>query len=282
MRSEKEIQLLEQGPFPGRIDPWAEHEHVFHSLHEQMIGVMTDVLRKPLLQRGYVVGRETSLQVVESRIPDVFIRRDAPVFNPGQVSYDLAAEEVLADAGILIQELPPLTALAIYERDTHRLVTVIEVVSPANKDRDKAIQEYEQRRERLYLTQGINVVEVDITRSQKRLITHPLLEPFPYHAAVFLSGEGLRIIGMSLEQPLKRIALPLRGEVVPLDLHAIYDRAYQQLGLAALIQNETHYDIAHLPFPSLLTDDQQRDALAQARAWQAELARVQKDENSGS
>jgi DNA-binding transcriptional regulator LsrR (DeoR family) len=54
-----------------------------------------------------------------------------------------------------------------------------------------------------------------------------------------------------------------------------YDHAYQTLVLAAQIDEETGYEEAHLPFPSLLSEAERRDALAAVAHWRAELARLQ-------
>jgi hypothetical protein len=245
MRSEQEIQLLERGPFPGRMDLWAEHEHFFHGLHEQFIGVLMADLRKPLLERGYVIGRETSLQI-----------------------------ESLAEPGVLLDDLPKMTAVIIREAQSHQLVTVIEMISPSNKAHDYYIKSYMERREEIFLKQGVNVIEIDLTRSYKRLIDHPIMTTSPYHVAILIPGHGLRVVPMTLQESFKRIAMPLREDIIPIDLHRLYERTYQEMGLAALIEIEDRYSIDHLPFPSLLTDQQRDEALDAVLVWQDELGRV--------
>jgi len=272
MRSEQEIQLLERGPFLGRMDFWAEHEHFFHGLHEQFIGVLLAALRKPLLERGYVIGRETSLQIAEGRIPDLFIQRRSPTFTSQQTSYDLAAVEFLAEPGILVSDLPVMTAVVIRESQTHQLITVIEMISPSNKANDRYITSYIERRDELLIKQGVNVIEIDLTRSHKRLIDHPITATSPYHVAIFIPGHGLRIVPMALNARFKRIAIPLRDDILPLDLHALYEHTYQEMALAALINEENRYMSTSLPFPTLLTDQQRDEALEAVRAWHEALA----------
>jgi hypothetical protein len=68
-------QLIEAGAFPQQIDPWAERGEHFHPIHGQMISIFLQVLRKPLFDLGYVIGREPSLQIAPSfaTLPDVTV-----------------------------------------------------------------------------------------------------------------------------------------------------------------------------------------------------------------
>lgn len=270
-----ELELVKEGPFPGQMDLWAEHENFFHGLHEQMIGEMARELSAQLYNMGYNVGRERSLQIAQGRIPDIHIqKKNQPSPTPQtHYEYTLAADEALADAGILV-ESPNLDALTIRERETGKLVTVIELVSPGNKREDSDIAFYQYRREQLYLSQQVNVVEIDITRSYKRLAQNEYTAASAYHVAVFLPDKGVRIIVMPLHHRFKRIAIPLHGRVIAIHLHEIYARAYGDLLLASSLLDEDMYTAKTLPFSSLLTDQQRDEALEAVRRWQDELKRV--------
>jgi hypothetical protein len=89
-----------------------------------------------------------------------------------------------------------------------------------------------------------------------------------------LPGEPVRIVGIAFEAPLSRIALPLRGEMIPVELHNAYRHAYRQTTTAWHIHHEGRYTEDDLPFPSHLTDAQRRDALASVARWQQELAQL--------
>lgn len=265
------VEHLKQGPFPGRIDPWAEAAHYFQQIHSGMIGGFLAQIQEPLLAMGYVARREASLQITDHREPDVFVQRamDAPE-PPLSWNYDEAAAEILAEPGILIEPDITLQALAIKRLDTGRLVTVVEVVSPGNKTRPDTITAYRTRREKLILERGVNVVEIDATRSVKRLFASDA----PYHIAIFIPGDSPRLIEIDYNQPLSRMALPLRGEVIPLEVQHAYDGGYQAVTAAAQLHHDGHYTGAHLPFSSLLTDGQRIDALQAVQNWQADLARL--------
>lgn len=272
--SQTEIEHFERGPFPGRIDPWAEAARYFRSIHSEMISALLAMTREPLLSMGYVAGRETSLQIAEGREPDIHIRYEQIPEKPVRWNYELAAAEVLAEPGIAVEDAAEIEALYIRELQTGDLVTIVEIVSPGNKTRDHEMTAYRERRSRLMLERGINVVEVDPTRSVKRLVNNSETTAFAYHIAVFLPGEAVRIIGISLEAPLSRFALPLRGVVIPVELHDAYSRAYRQTMTAWHIQHEGRYTEDDLPFPSSLTDDQRQNALQAVERWQQELAHL--------
>lgn len=272
--STAEIAYLEQGPFPGRIDPWAEAARYFRSLHSEMISALLAIMREPLLNMGYVAGRETSVQIAEGREPDIHIRRDLPSEPTARWNYALAAAEVLAEPGVAVEDAAEFEALHIRMLHTGDLVTVLEIVSPGNKTRDHEITAYRERRARLFLEHGINVVELDPTRSVKRLTNNSETAAFPYHVAVFLPGESVRIIGIPFASALGRFAVPLRGSVIPVELQDAYTRAYQQTTTAWHIQHEGRYTEDDLPFPSSLTDDQRRESLQAVERWQQELARL--------
>jgi hypothetical protein len=59
------ITLLTQGPFPDRIDPWAEVGYYFQQIHSCMIHELLEQLQPRLLPRGYVAGIEATHQTVE-------------------------------------------------------------------------------------------------------------------------------------------------------------------------------------------------------------------------
>jgi hypothetical protein len=270
------VALYKRGPFPGRIDPWAEDAHYFQQIHAGIIGHLLEQVQDKVFEMGYLAGRETSLQIAERREPDLYVQRqpNAPVKSIEKWDYAAAAAAALAEPGVSVDwEIPELHALYIAELGTGELVTIVEVVSPSNKDDRKTILEYQQRRERL-VRLGVNIVEIDLTRSVKHLLEDKLAAAYAFHVAVYLPEQLPRLIGMDFGEPLKRVALPLRGEVVAMELQAAYDHAYQVALIPAHINDKGRYVESELPFPTLLTSQQRQDALAAVATWQAELTRL--------
>jgi hypothetical protein len=187
-------QLFKQGPFPGRIDPWAEAGRYFPQIHAGMIGHLLDQVQDDLFDMGYVAGRENSLQIAERREPDIYIERheNVPTVSVSTWDYAAAAAEALAEPGVaIIWEVPELDALYIRELDG-ATGAVAEIISPGNKTARRR-SEYQERRERL-LNQGVNVVEIDLTRGQG-LLEDKLVYPYAYNAVVYLPEELPRLIG---------------------------------------------------------------------------------------
>ncbi len=239
-----------------------------------MIGDLLTQIQDPLIELGYEAGRETSLQILERREPDIYVHREgSTIASTPAWNYPEAAQQVLAEPGLAIDfELPELDAIYVRDFKSGDLVTIVAIVSPSNKEQP-VISEYGERRDRL-IRGGINIVEIDPTRSVKRLLQDALVATFAYHVAVYLPQQLPRVIGVDFGQPLKRVALPLRGEVVPMELQAAYDFAYQQSSIAGHIHSEDSYTEAKLPFRSLLTEEQSKEALRAVETWQQELARL--------
>jgi hypothetical protein len=238
-----------------------------------MIGYMLEKLQIPLMDKGYVVGRETSLQILDGRQPDLFVYRETPR-PPVEWNYTQALESIDLKDGFLLETPDDLQSLHVYDLESNNLVTVVEVVSPRNKSSAVTIYQYQERRNSLLLRQGVNVVEIDATRSQMRLITHPLVENFAYHAAVHLSAEPTHLFGSKFGQPLERIGLPLRAEVIAVDPQAAYTYAYQVAAITAHMLRDEHYTEKKLPFPSLFTSAQKEESLRKIQTWREELERL--------
>jgi hypothetical protein len=152
-------------------------------------------------------------------------------------------------------------------------VTVLEIVSPRNKAALGEILDYQERRGRL-LARRVNVVEIDLTRSVKRLVEDTIAATHAYHLAIHLPGQVGRFVGIEFEEAPGRLALPLREAVLPVEVGAAYAAAYQRAALAVQIRRENRYAVDGLPFPSLLSNAQQAATLQAVQDWLAELARL--------
>jgi Protein of unknown function (DUF4058) len=212
--------LLMRGPFLGLVDPWVEEDGFFHQIHAGMITNLARQLSLPLARLGYSISREPSLQVLENRRPDV-VMTTSPVMPEvrDRINYAAAAVAVMVEPGIAIEmEALELDAIFIRRNNDHTLITVIEIISPRNKTSLPEMEAYQERRKRLLIGQDINVVEVDITRSSNRLLEHWLTREYPYHTAIFIPNNLTRVLVTAFGEPLKKFALPLRDEVLPVDL----------------------------------------------------------------
>jgi hypothetical protein len=272
MVNPKYNQLVEEGAFSNQIDPLAEKGEHFHPIHGQMISIFLQVLRKPLRDLGYVIGREPSLQIAPSvsTLPDILIESTQQQTKK-RLDYRQALIEADLEVGTMLEKSSPdLDRVVVRTADSGEVVTVMEIISPNNKTKLPEIEHYQIRREML-LAQDIHCVELDLTRSVKRLINDSIAQDFPYHIAVHLNHGETHFIGMELEDRLKTFALPLQSEILPVELDKIYRQAYIETSTPQQILRAKHYTEDHLPFPSLLSDDERKNLLAKLEAWKTAL-----------
>jgi hypothetical protein len=121
--------------------------------------------------------------------------------------------------------------LRLIHRPTGRVVTVMEVLSPANKSPgEDGLDAYLDKRAE-FLASGCHLVEFDLLRDGQRL---PMAGPLPrgdYYVYVGRAGRRPRcqITAWSLRAPLPLISIPLLPEdpEVTLDLQAVFHAAYE-------------------------------------------------------
>ncbi len=231
-------------PFPG-MDPWLERPAVFPSVHNALITYLQAALNAAL-PPGYVAAGDSRVYVDPElrRVPDV------GVFGPDAgVSGDAAVAVVtLTQAGLLAAATEAVSDpveelyLEIRSVEDERLVTTVEVVSPANK---KAGEEgrvsYQQKQGECRLSK-VNLVELDLLRggphttaiSAARL--RVIAPECDYHVCVMVAGSPIRffVAPIKLADRLPKVPIPLDPGVTPvtIDLQAVFDRCYDEGGFA--------------------------------------------------
>jgi hypothetical protein len=158
-------------------------------------------------------------------------------------AFEPARLEESSAVGVLDVELPEIDRLEewfleIHDVATGSLVTVLEILSPANKIHPNGRKKYVRRRDRLFESQA-NLVEIDLLRAGEPM---PLQrKPPPTHYRILVSREVTRpkakVFVFNVRQPLPFIPIPLLPDDVEpeLDLgallHSFYDRARFDLRL---------------------------------------------------
>ncbi len=132
----------------------------------------------------------------------------------------------------LVVEVEPATErfIRILRSDDGRLITVIEMISPANKL--GGLEQYLQKRAEL-LFGGVHVVEIDLVRRGNwRTLIRPHVCPpeavSAYRATVRLGGGRVAYLyPMPLRHRLPELTIPLRpgDKQVLLDLQSLFQRA---------------------------------------------------------
>ena len=265
------IQLRQQGAFAGRIDPFAEDTRYFHQFHNIMMNEILLAIQDTLQAKGYTANLVPSIQINPKFPPNISIKQQGSGF---QGDYATLARKIGVHPGTQAKEEDPeLSAIHITAPNTDDLVTVIELISPVAKyDAYNAVM-YPRQRHSLR-QKAVHIVEIDCTRSYWRTSPNKLTVESPYHIAIHLAFDSIRVIAIDFLEPMPAFALPLAGEAIRVEPQQAYDRAYQRGAIAGLILQEEQYTRDVLPFPSTLTEAQIEQALQAVKAWQAELKRL--------
>ena len=245
-----------KNPFPG-MNPYLEHPTLWPDVHNRLITAMADYL-SPAVAPNYYVGVESRAYVMTPE-GGVFIGRpDVAVISPiGVLPVRGGGVVATAETGVLEIELPAVDEVTHYYLEiravsTHTLITVIELLSPANKIDKRGRQEYIEKRLAMQASHT-NFVEIDLLRAGEPL---PMLTPPPSDYRLVVSRAWQRgrahLYHFNLPAPIPAFPVPLqRGEsepLVPLNdlLHALYSRARFDLRI----------DYTQSPPPPTLAEEQ--------------------------
>ena len=252
-------------PFPG-MDPYLEEPRRWPDVHQRLITYITDALQPAIRPRYHArMGERVYIMNPPRAIaPDIFlIKRPVPdvggrrVREPG-ASYSVPAIE--ADIPLLI-DMPPVEYrepfVEIVQGDGE-LVTVIEVLSPANKTLGEGYRQYRRKQEQL-LASSLHLVEIDLLAAglptlfvaQTELVAMPPLPPHRYLVSVRRGTEPDRFetYPVSLPNRLPRIRVPLTAPDpdVVLDMQMVFDRCYDNGDYADLINYQKDPNAPFVP-----------------------------------
>lgn len=228
-----------RSPFPG-MDPYLEHPSLWPDVHNSLIAAIRDDLASRLAPR-YYVGLERRAYLLK---PDdiVFIGRPDIAFIPHQTP-EKHSPLPLADVAVLNVDVPMNDEvgenyLEIHEIETEQLVTIIELLSPANKLHKQGREEYETKRDHIFRSRT-NLVEIDLLRAGEPMMVVGQTVQSDYRILVSRGAERprARLYAFNLRQPIPSFHIPLLpGDEEPLlDLgrvfHDLYNRARFDLRL---------------------------------------------------
>ncbi len=224
-------------PFPG-MNPYLENTDFWPSVHNRLIVAIADFLTPQLLPK-YLVDIENRVYQISGEdalligIPDVTIQRSSTQIN--STNTNIAVADPPAQCLKVRIPLPvELTEsyLQVISTETRKVVTVIEVLSPANKRPGKGREMYAEKREEIFVTRT-HLVEIDLLRSWQPL---PVFgNDFESNYRILVSRGNQRPMAdlylFNLANSIPLFPLPLgSGDVEPvIDLQdllkVIYDRA---------------------------------------------------------
>jgi hypothetical protein len=223
-------------PFPG-MDPYLESPDLWPDVHHELIGQIRSALT-PALQPRYVARVELRSYVSddddpgrEALVPDV--RVETTPKRKGSKKTRPAATATITEPleiPIWLDEEIKEARIEIRHRESESLVTVIEVMSPANKIRGSRGRESFLQKKAEILSSHVHRVEIDLLRGGDPSVTHPLLVPRDYRVLVYRRNvrRGGRYWPISVRQPLPVIGIPRKDKDpdVPLGLGAVLKAGY--------------------------------------------------------
>lgn len=244
-------------PFPG-MDPYLEDPALWPDVHARLIAQVAEALA-PKLRPRYVARVELRTYLVEPDDPasELYLIPDARILERNARA-STGGEAHEAGGGVAVAE--PAAAMAIEvtgqvrsaarhryleirEPRSRQVITVIEIVSPANKVTGSAgRRSFRDKREEIGASDA-SWFEIDLLRQGTRTINVPGLAKSPYLVYVDRTapaspsselhepGDRRQFVWpIQLRKPLPVVSVPLRPEDqdVTLNLQAVLDATYDR------------------------------------------------------
>jgi hypothetical protein len=251
------------------MDPYLEQHSLWPDVHQSLITYSRDALQAHLRPRYHArIGER--LYVIPPQRPiytDVTVTRRPPVDRPATVHQRsvLTADQPV----VIVAPADPVREPFIEILDLTqggRVVTVIEVLSPANKTPGETHDIYRRKQEEV-LASDVHLVEIDLLRQGVHTVAVPALYLTPYqpwHSIVCVSRatnrEQFEVYMCTMRQRLPRIAIPLQAPDpdVVLDLQAVFERCYEYGAYDDLIDYRAHPEIKLSPEDAAWVDEHLR------------------------
>jgi len=238
-------------PFPG-MDPYLEDSARWPDVHQSLITYIRDALQPQVRPRYHArMGeRVYILQPPKAMYPDVMltrrpVRETALVDLAAPASEATVAEEDLDTPITLV--LPPVEHREPFVEIVHaagdEVVTVIEVLSPANKTAGEGHRLY-RRKQQDILDSPAHLIEIDLLSEGLHTVAiseegMASLPPHRYLVSVKRAPERYRfeVYAIPLQRRLARVRVPLRepDADVTLDLQAVFTQCYDNGGYADFV-----------------------------------------------
>ena len=228
---------MTRSPFPG-MDPFLEQ--FWGDVHTSLIVYLRDQINDQLpsdLQARVEEGLMVDAENYSRRIyPDIDVsERSEQTFPAASTASNVAIAEPCVV--VLPSELRTERHIEIIDRNSgNRVVTAIELLSPANKCKGPGRDAY-IRKQIEYIDGGVNLVEIDLIRQGSFVVAIPdVLVPghcrTPYIICIRRANRQseAELIRVPLQESLPNVAIPLRptdADIV-LQLQPLLDDCYRQ------------------------------------------------------
>ncbi|HSI34163.1 MAG: DUF4058 family protein [Phycisphaerae bacterium] len=244
-------------PFPG-MNPYLEHDSVFHGFHQNLIVEIQRAL-VPQIRPNYFADTDVNVYIHElsgdERLlgrPDVHLaesgRQEAP--RTAAPSATMTTTPAVRSAFAPAVDVVEVPFVKIMDRQSRRVVTVIEVLSRTNKLAGPDRAAYLAKRNDVRRS-DVHFIEIDLLRAGEPMpLAH---QPDADYRVVLARADerpAVTLWPIRLRGPLPTVPVPLRAPDpdAHLDLQAIFHRVYDAAGYA-------DYVYARIPQPPLHPED---------------------------
>ncbi len=245
---------------------YLQNEDSYTGFHNLFIAILATTLNRQLYGQ-YRAKTEGSLRILKTlgngqpllKIvrPDVMLREKST-----PTSQNLAASTVqptqLLDMPELEDTDKPLSVV-IYE--SHKPVTVIEVVSPNNKIGTEKRGDYQEKRY-LITRLGISLIEIDFLHETRSVIEGLAAYPndptsTPYYIAITdpAHNDKTAIYKFGINELIPTLNIPLLGDDV---IACDFDKVYQQTFEDGVFDDDVNYAVVPARFSSYSPPDQHK------------------------
>ena len=237
-------------PFPG-MDPYLEDPVRWPDVHQRLITYIADALQTQLRPRYFARMGERVYVITppHTMYPDVLLveRRAREKAGTFAASTSITPAEAPTEILPIIFTQPPVEHREPFVEIIHaageEIVTVIEILSPANKTVSEGRDQYLQKQRQILGSQA-HLVEIDLLAAGQATIAIPRevqasLPAHRYIASTRRSSERYRyeMYPIPLAHVLPKVRVPLRepDPDVALDLQTVFERCYENGGYGDLI-----------------------------------------------
>lgn len=235
-------------PFPG-MDPYLEQADVWQDFHQSFIPLVRQLLSAQVRPK-YLVKIEEQIFIHESSEEQrrLLGRGDMTVSRTGDDAMRIASVALEAPAVGRVLWSPDVerhSFLEIRDRGNRQLVTVLELLSPSNKNPGPDRQQYLAKRQRWFASH-VHLVELDLLRGGPRLpIEHVPTCDYCVMVSRYEDRPNVGIWPIALRDSLPTIPIPLIAqEQATLDLQSALHQMYDAAGYE-------DYIYASEPYPAL-------------------------------
>jgi hypothetical protein len=234
------------------MDPYLEESGLWRQVHTDLIVDLRRFLSSCLRPRYYVaIEQHTYLTPLPSPdnlvgIPDALVLAGpqqyagmalaAPVTTAARLAPVTTATRIAPVVAVVPQlEEVKHRYLEIHKTDTRQVITIIEILSPANKLHQEGRQQYERKRQKI-LRSLTNLVEIDLLRAGQPM---PMKVPHQADYRLLVSRSEHRpradVYLFGLRQPIPDCPVPLQPDeeepLLPLNqlLHDLYEQSSYDL-----------------------------------------------------